>query len=1769
MLRNSRNPCVYEMMKTYLSIAVAVFLVLSLPTAGHSAPLVEPGAALDEPSDTYAEGEQGDILLARGGDVVVAAYWDDRDSAVHLVAIGDQWQGASRRSVALDQGVSLEDAYLAGSPNGFVLVWAREGDISALRFTVDELGELSLSAPTNVAADATAYSQPRATWGPNQWLVAYRSGGAERGSVRRGLLPTTGPFTEISGELATDVSGFALVGTEIEYGLVYEDGDHVVLIEMNALSAETNRTEITSVLPDMRVEASHSGGSGWAIWYLSDGQVFGRRLNSELQSVGADVIVTELGVSAREGQVAVHGDKARFLWTQDGALMARSHNGSSFGDPVVVSDGPSLGSAITITEEGVVVASVENVEGGNEILLTPIHGENPGAASTMTVGTGPRLDAAAVWTGTDYVVAWSEISRTRASDVFFRSVDNDGLPSSDIRVLAQSEAGENSVAAAVGSVLLLIWVEDQTSLRGRRFALTEGLPEAGDPFLICEEPGGLANPNTITLDGEFLVTWEDGRGDSAEIGHRQIPADGAVTEDCGATLGEEGVENLEPSAVRTATGTAVIWRTSAGGVNLVSLSQDGTPGDRVVLVDPAADVTEASAVRFGDAFLLASVRTDSVNEGQDVFLTTFELDGPNEEFVIENANGTDSGVVLVGGASTISIVWLHEETGSVRYQQYSAAGLIGDAPFELVASPPAVLGPLDLVAGPAGEIGLTHNSADRSPFRNDPRLTFRRVLEGSGVTADAGGSYSGRQGDLIRLDGSGSQPEAVIDAYEWRSPNGVAGIEVAFDHVFAETGVFDLQLTVTDTESGATDVDVVEVSIENVRPTMAITSVPGEVFEGQEVPLEVTIADPGGLDTVTLEWSFGIGSPVVGLATEVASVRKTFPEGNFTVCVTATDHADASVEDCIEIEVKNASPTIVFDPSTYESNEGDEVTFLFTLDDGGDDPLTTTWEFGDGESTEASAAAPYPSQIAHTYVDDRAEAYEACLTAIDDATAETKVCVAVTVNNVAPSFVGIPAGVAIEGLDEGGDPLQYRAVLEVVDPGPEDVTVEFSSGGLPDVSYELSDDSAEVTITFTPTIEQWALRTDHTWRFALTGDEGGGGDPTVLEWDIIIALQDKDSDGLPDTCERLYDLTGPEDTGAADFDGDGVGNADECTSGSNPKVDDRPPTAPTLNAPTRGSTVETLEISLSVLNLPEPEEVTYTYEFELYTAEDLNPGSLVGSNQIRRQEGTVTAWQPSGFVDRQIYYWRARATNNRFFGPWMAVADFTVVLPNWEPTVPVPLAPTGELDVVDPEFSWESSIDPEGEAVTYTLEIHNAFDMSDRERVVESIEDQADVTDYQIPEEAPLADNGTYYWRVKAVDERGAESDWSAPMEISVNAFNDLPGTPTIVSPEVGASVTTRFPELIVTAVEDIDGDDITYAFVVSADDSFSDLVDRATDVVPDAADGNVHHTVNRELNENQRYLWRAAARDRLRLGGFVAGEFFVNAQNDPPLPPTFQSPSAGESVTDERPTLTIRNTTDPDGDSVTYDFQVSSRSNFAELIFHAEDVEEGETETSVVVDAELVQGEAYYTRARGVDEFGAEGAWSAIVQFRMFTTTQIPDPPVPVLPEFGATLQTGTVELGVENVESEAPEDPTYEFAVYSDQMLEDQIYFADGVPEDVEGMTVHRVSDRLSAGQYFWNARVRIGETVSPWSDTSLFEIDFGQGSGDGVSDDLAGLDVEGGDAGNTGSLDPATTPPEGCCATVPTKSRPERSLAFMILLSWWGWRRVRRRRPSSSVQ
>jgi len=116
------------------------------------------------------------------------------------------------------------------------------------------------------------------------------------------------------------------------------------------------------------------------------------------------------------------------------------------------------------------------------------------------------------------------------------------------------------------------------------------------------------------------------------------------------------------------------------------------------------------------------------------------------------------------------------------------------------------------------------------------------------------------------------------------------------------------------------------------------------------------------------------------------------------------------------------------------------------------------------------------------------------------------------------------------------------------------------------------------------------------------------------------------------------------------------------------------------------------------------------------------------------------------------------------------VATFGLPLEGTAPSVPTPVSPVDERfgwfgsQVV--VFTWTDCSDPSG--ITYTVEVDNSLRFFPLEPGMRK-------TGLTKPNAVMRLEPGTYYWRVKAIDGAGNESDWSlSPYPFQVGFFSGL-----------------------------------------------------------------------------------------------------------------------------------------------------------------------------------------------------------------------------------------------------------------------------------------------------------------------------------------------------------------------------------------------------------
>ena len=116
---------------------------------------------------------------------------------------------------------------------------------------------------------------------------------------------------------------------------------------------------------------------------------------------------------------------------------------------------------------------------------------------------------------------------------------------------------------------------------------------------------------------------------------------------------------------------------------------------------------------------------------------------------------------------------------------------------------------------------------------------------------------------------------------------------------------------------------------------------------------------------------------------------------------------------------------------------------------------------------------------------------------------------------------------------------------------------------------------------------------------------------------------------------------------------------------------------------------------------------------------------------------------------------------------------------NKAPSKPTLVDPVNNLLCIDNvvSFKWNSASDPDGNIISYSLEIAENNEFSP---ITHSFSISTTTKDVS------LEKGVAYYWRVKAIDNRNASSDYSSTYQFyteDIGIVNHLPFTPSLIKP--------------------------------------------------------------------------------------------------------------------------------------------------------------------------------------------------------------------------------------------------------------------------------------------------------------------------------------------------------------------------------------------------
>ena len=825
-------------------------------------------------------------------------------------------------------------------------------------------------------------------------------------------------------------------------------------------------------------------------------------------------------------------------------------------------------------------------------------------------------------------------------------------------------------------------------------------------------------------------------------------------------------------------------------------------------------------------------------------------------------------------------------------------------------------------------------------------------------------------------------------------------------------------------------------------------------------------------------------------------------DGTYDGFVRVTDDDGLTTQEPFTVTINNLDPVAagVCDNGTCAGVEGDTLAFTCTgTDPGWNDVPALSWDL-DGVVTDGPTFAPglgdgNPFAASKTYSDEGT--FSAICTAIDNDSGADSDSLTVTILNVAP----VLGAVTVPATANEGDTIS--------------VSTTATDVGVTDV-LSFSWDWADGTTASAGASASHLYADDGAFTVTATVDDADGGSDSGTATVTVANVAPTITAGTcpasaAEAVTASFSLTG-SDPGTQDVLGWSLGGTASAslagTTGTSSGVDWTP-----TYADAQAGTV-TIAVTLSdgdggsdALNC----SVAVSY---LDGDGDGMPDSWEALNGLDASVDDAGA-DPDGDGITNLVEWQSGSDPQASGGP----------------TAPTPTSPVAGAEVAfaTPPLAWTNATDPDGDTLTYDLEVYSDSTLSTLVETMNGAAEDSSGTTTAAPAN-PLTENTAYWWRVRA-DDGNTTSSWSTAEDFFVNVANDAPGLTTLTFPLASTIVTTLTPTLQWSEVSDVDGDAVSYDVEVYADAALSTLTWSDTALVG-LGNGSAE-AVTGALVENDWYWWRARSVDEHGLdGGWTAAEqFLVSTADDAPEVVTILWPLDGGQVGELAPVIEVSDGADPEGFAIEYEIELALDAAFTATVWASGAIaDSGGASTSwdsADAGAALVEDGEGWVRARSVDVGGLMSGWTT-AQFTTNSENNAPTVPTLIAPDGDAFELTDSITFRLQNATDPDGTLRTYDVEVRDD--LGAVAWSESGVVEGTKETSTLVLAGDLPYGMNTWTARSadELGLT-SEWAAELDFEVVPPKGDDDdsGDDDDATGDDDDatGDDDDSTGDDDDAT--------------------------------------------
>jgi flagellar hook assembly protein FlgD/Tol biopolymer transport system component len=417
------------------------------------------------------------------------------------------------------------------------------------------------------------------------------------------------------------------------------------------------------------------------------------------------------------------------------------------------------------------------------------------------------------------------------------------------------------------------------------------------------------------------------------------------------------------------------------------------------------------------------------------------------------------------------------------------------------------------------------------------------------------------------------------------------------------------------------------------------------------------------------------------------------------------------------------------------------------------------------------------------------------------------------------------------------------------------------------------------------------------------------------------------------------------------------------------------------------------------------------------------------------------------------------------------------------PSIDAPAA-GARVTTSHPTLTVTNASSAEAAPLVYEFEIYADTGLTAALPGVQDVPGAAERTSWTVA--TNLGEDQTFYWRARATD-GFSTSAWTDVAAFTVDVERVPPQAPVPESPQAGERVAVREPTLVVRNAFDPDSAVLSYEFRLASDPELTAIVASAVEVP--AGVGFTSWRVPVTLDEDTSYYWCARARDESGVSPWSAATpFSIDSVSEPPTAPVPVAPALAARVAALSPSLVVQNARDPEGQPLSYRFQIDRAASFdSPDLQEANGIPETADETAWTPPRALSDHTGYSWRAAASDGV-SYGPWGAST-FTVNLANEAPEAPAPLAPANGQVATTLTPELRVRNASDPDHDALRYEFRVTD--AAEREVAATTGVEEGAVETGWTLPTPLVENGSYAWSARAHDAELAGPWTPAWRFRV------------------------------------------------------------------------------